>query len=119
VTQTDLKNEIIYSVKHTPESWGEPYLVIDESAACDMMSNCFGGEMEAADYQAQLDEIDVEHTIYELNGRYYAVEDPHMINTGWGCMRWNNDRQYVECENPSNCTDGLLETIGQWQSFDD
>lgn len=77
--------------------------MLDESAAFDAMVDSFGGT--ASEYEKQRDS---EHgrtdiSIFELNGKYYAVDGD----------------QYIECDDPNKCDDGLLAIHGKFELFDD
>jgi hypothetical protein len=67
------------------------------------MIESFGGT--AAEYKKQRDDErgDTDISIFEMNGKYYAL----------------NDDRYIECDDPKTCSDGLLAMRGKWQSFDD
>ena len=101
--RSELKNEIKSGLRMTCGSWGESYIMIDESAAFDAMVASFGED--AAAYEAQRDDErgGTDIAIFELNGAYYAVDDD----------------SYIKCDDPAKCTDGLLGMHGKWQSFDD
>ncbi len=101
-------NEIETGIKITPNDWGVPYFVIDESAACEQMVNCDftdgdGRLLTADDFQNDLDQINETCSIYEFEGKFYAVD---------------GDR-YIEVSNPAECEDGLLHMIGSWEDFDE
>jgi len=102
--RSELKNEVESGLRLTCGSWGEAYIMIDESAAFDAMVSSFGGE--ASEFEAQRDDekggTDV--SIFELNGEFYAVD--------------NDDGSYIKCDDPAKCTDGILGMCGKWQSFE-
>lgn len=101
--RSELKNEIESGIRMTCGSWGESYLMIDEQAAFEAMVESFGGT--AAEYEKQRDQErgDTDISIFELNGKFYAL----------------NDGRYIECDDPKTCDSGLLSMHGKWESFDD
>lgn len=102
--RSELKNEIESGIRMTCASWGESYLMINESAAFEAMVNSFGGNVDDYENQRNAELGDTDISIYELDGKYYAV----------------NDDRYIECGNPAECPeDGCLEMHEQWQDFDD
>jgi hypothetical protein len=115
--RSELKNEIESGIRMTCGSWGESYLMIDESAAFDAMTQSFGGS--ATEYKNQRDEErgDVDISIFKLNEKYYAV-NPQYESLSGGRSR-ELDSVYIECDDPSKCYDGLLSMHGKWESFDD
>jgi hypothetical protein len=118
--RSELKIEIETGLRITPDNWGESYIIRDRGAACAAMASAFG-EGVAQDYDEQLDEIEtkIEHSIFELNGKFYAVEEPYYYNSGYGKMKPATDLMYAECDDPKTVTDGLVAIHGKWQSFDD
>jgi NAD-dependent dihydropyrimidine dehydrogenase PreA subunit len=104
VKRAELKNEIESGIRMTCGSWGEAYLMIDESAAFEAMVEAFGGIDSQYEAQRNAEKGDDNISIFELGGKFYAV---------------NGDR-YIECKNPEDeCPDGLLQMIGNWQEFDE
>ena len=101
--RSELKNEIESGIRMTCGSWGESYLMLDEQAAFEAMVESFGGD--AGDYEKQRDEErgDDDISIYEINGKFYAV----------------SEGKFIECDNPKTCESGLLDMHGKWESFDD
>ena len=96
---------------NTPSNWGEHYIVIDKTAASEAMVGCDfenedGTRMMADQFESQLTENDIEgifkHT--DGGGMFYAI---------------GTDGRYIHTANPDECTDGLLQVFGKWQSFDD
>ena len=118
--RSELKNEIETGLRITPDNWGETYIISDEDAACEAMVSAFG-EGTSQDYQNQLDEVEtkIDHSIFELNGKFYAVQEPYHYNSGYGSMKPATDLMYIECDDPKTVTDGLVAVHGKWQSFDD
>jgi hypothetical protein len=119
--RSELNNEIqtTSSIRNTLSGWGEPYIIIDEQAACEAMTACdftrdvtdeIGNvtdtvKMTAEDFLNDLHEEE-KHTmdgIFELNGEFCAVDGD----------------QFIEVDDPKTCSDGLLTTHGVWQLFDD
>lgn len=118
--RSELKNEIETGLRITPDNWGETYIISDVDAACEAMVSAFG-EGTKQDYETQLDGVEtkITHSIFELNGKFYAVQELYYYNSGYGKMRPSNDLKYIECDDPRTVSDGLVAVHGHWQSFDD
>lgn len=109
------KIELLNGVRITPSNWGEPYLIIDEKKFCEMMvgsdfENADGSKMSAIDFSDGLDACDEKntHTIYRIGKKYWAYQEPHLIN---------KTLMKIECDNPAECTDGALAMRGKWQNI--
>jgi hypothetical protein len=111
--RSELTTEIttVDSPCNTPSNWGEHYIVIDKTSASETMVGCEfenddGTRMTADDFKNQLNENDIEGIFKHPDdgGMFYAI---------------GTDGQYIQVSNPDECTDGLLQTFGKWQSFDD
>jgi len=118
--RSELKTEIqtASSIRNTLPGWGEPYIIIDEKSACDVMAQCdftrdvmdeMGNitdtvKMTAEDFLADLHEEEkhILDGIFELNGKFFVVDGD----------------QFIEVDDPKSCTDGLLATHGRWDTFD-
>ena len=118
--RSELKNEIETGLRITPDNWGETYIISNKDAACEAMVSAFGEGM-SQDYENQLDDVEtkIDHSIFELNGKFYAVQEPYHYNSGYGRMKPATDLMYIECDDPKTVTDGLVAVHGKWQSFDD
>ena len=106
MNRSELKNEIESSIRMTCESWGEPYLMVDEQAAFEAMAEAFEGTDSDYENQRNRERGGTDITIYELSGDFYAVSG-------------ENTPIYINCDNPAKCEDGLLAMHGSWQDFDD
>ena len=102
--QSDLKNEIETGLRMTCGSWGESYIMLDEQQCFEAMVSSFGGIVE--DYENQRDDEngDIDISIYQIDGNFFAVN--------------NDTNQIISCDNPADCSDGMLAIYGQWQDFE-
>jgi len=66
-------------------------------------------------------ETKIEYSIFELDGEFYAVEEPYYRNVGYGRMRMvpEDELMYAMCENTTEASGGMVGILGRWQQFDD